>query len=121
MDGADATMYGLAMSAVSAQLVALTVPLLLCLLASMWILAQEKERHGPEVNTGSRNYRLRSSTGSIVVFVPLIRPGSHDVPFHIFSPVDLAEHCVHRVTLGRSVCEIFVPGRHDIEDESDFL
>ncbi|SJL08692.1 uncharacterized protein ARMOST_12061 [Armillaria ostoyae] len=44
----DTTMYGLAMSAVSAQLVALTVPFLLGLLgyrlASMWILAQEKER-----------------------------------------------------------------------------
>ncbi|KAK0189948.1 hypothetical protein F5146DRAFT_1201108 [Armillaria mellea] len=46
----DTTMYGLAMSAVSAQLVALTVPFLLGLLgyrlASMWILAQEKERQG---------------------------------------------------------------------------
>ncbi|PBK87288.1 hypothetical protein ARMGADRAFT_1034858 [Armillaria gallica] len=44
----DTTMYGLAMSALSAQLVALTVPFLLGLLgyrlASMWILAQEKER-----------------------------------------------------------------------------
>ncbi|KAK0436621.1 hypothetical protein EV421DRAFT_1739561 [Armillaria borealis] len=44
----DTTMYGLAMSAVSAQLVALTVPFLLGLLgyrlASVWILAQEKER-----------------------------------------------------------------------------
>ncbi|KAK0189950.1 hypothetical protein F5146DRAFT_645912 [Armillaria mellea] len=44
----DTTMYGLAMSAVSAQLVSLTVPFLLGLLgyhlASMWILAQEKER-----------------------------------------------------------------------------
>ncbi|KAK0236582.1 hypothetical protein EDD85DRAFT_833872 [Armillaria nabsnona] len=44
----DTTMYGLAMSAVSAQLVALTVPFLLGLLgyrlASMWIIAQEKER-----------------------------------------------------------------------------
>ncbi|KAK0236581.1 hypothetical protein EDD85DRAFT_577890 [Armillaria nabsnona] len=44
----DTTMYGLAMSAVSAQLVALTVPFLLGLLgyrlASMWILAQETER-----------------------------------------------------------------------------
>ncbi|KAK0471933.1 hypothetical protein IW261DRAFT_1571431 [Armillaria novae-zelandiae] len=43
----DTTMYGLAMSAVSAQLVSLTVPFLLGLLgyrlASMWILAQEKE------------------------------------------------------------------------------
>ncbi|SJL08696.1 uncharacterized protein ARMOST_12065 [Armillaria ostoyae] len=43
----DTTMYGLAMSALSAQLVALTVPFLLGLLgyrlASMWILAQEKE------------------------------------------------------------------------------
>ncbi|KAK0479627.1 hypothetical protein IW261DRAFT_1564283 [Armillaria novae-zelandiae] len=46
----DTTMYGLAMSAVSAQVVALTVPFLLCLLgyrlASMWILAQENERQG---------------------------------------------------------------------------
>ncbi|KAK0497960.1 hypothetical protein EDD18DRAFT_1461913 [Armillaria luteobubalina] len=46
----DTTMYGLAMSAVSAQLVALTVPFLLGLLgyrlASMWILAQENERQG---------------------------------------------------------------------------
>ncbi|KAK0497958.1 hypothetical protein EDD18DRAFT_126171 [Armillaria luteobubalina] len=46
----DTTMYGLAMSAVSAQLVALTVPFLLGLLgyrlASVWILAQEKERTG---------------------------------------------------------------------------
>ncbi|SJL08698.1 uncharacterized protein ARMOST_12067 [Armillaria ostoyae] len=46
----DTTMYGLAMSALSAQLVALTVPFLLGLLgyrlASMWILAQEKERLG---------------------------------------------------------------------------
>ncbi|KAK0189946.1 hypothetical protein F5146DRAFT_645865 [Armillaria mellea] len=46
----DTTMYGLAMSAVSAQLVSLTVPFLLGLLgyrlASMWILAQEKERLG---------------------------------------------------------------------------
>ncbi|KAK0431175.1 hypothetical protein EV421DRAFT_196844 [Armillaria borealis] len=44
----DTTMYGLAMSAVSAQLVSLSVPFLLGLLgyrlASMWILAQEKER-----------------------------------------------------------------------------
>ncbi|PBK70404.1 hypothetical protein ARMSODRAFT_974358 [Armillaria solidipes] len=44
----DTTMYGLAMSAASAQLVSLTVPFLLGLLgyrlASMWILAQEKER-----------------------------------------------------------------------------
>ncbi|PBK87291.1 hypothetical protein ARMGADRAFT_1034861 [Armillaria gallica] len=46
----DTTMYGLAMSAVSAQLVALTVPFLLGLLgyrlASTWILAQEQERLG---------------------------------------------------------------------------
>ncbi|KAK0236580.1 hypothetical protein EDD85DRAFT_577835 [Armillaria nabsnona] len=46
----DTTMYGLAMSAVSAQVVALTVPFLLGLLgyrlASMWVLAQEKERTG---------------------------------------------------------------------------
>ncbi|KAK0436623.1 hypothetical protein EV421DRAFT_2022067 [Armillaria borealis] len=44
----DTTMYGLAMSSLSAQLVAFTVPFLLGLLgyrlASMWILAQEKER-----------------------------------------------------------------------------
>ncbi|KAK0436620.1 hypothetical protein EV421DRAFT_1739560 [Armillaria borealis] len=44
----DTTMYGLAMSSLSAQLVALTVPFLLGLLgyrlASMWFLAQEKER-----------------------------------------------------------------------------
>ncbi|KAK0213703.1 hypothetical protein IW262DRAFT_1497560 [Armillaria fumosa] len=44
----DTTMYGLAISAVSAQVVALTVPFLLGLLgyrlASMWTLAQEKER-----------------------------------------------------------------------------
>ncbi|KAK0213715.1 hypothetical protein IW262DRAFT_1467066 [Armillaria fumosa] len=44
----DTTMYGLAISAVSAQVVSLTVPFLLGLLgyrlASMWILAQEKER-----------------------------------------------------------------------------
>ncbi|KAK0471938.1 hypothetical protein IW261DRAFT_1666497 [Armillaria novae-zelandiae] len=44
----DTTMYGLAMSAVSAQLVSLTVPFLLGLLgyrlASMWIVAQENER-----------------------------------------------------------------------------
>ncbi|KAG7441156.1 uncharacterized protein BT62DRAFT_997358 [Guyanagaster necrorhizus] len=42
----DTTMYGLAISSLSAQLVALTVPFLLGLLgyrlASMWILAQEK-------------------------------------------------------------------------------
>ncbi|KAK0471930.1 hypothetical protein IW261DRAFT_827278 [Armillaria novae-zelandiae] len=46
----DTTMYGLAISAVSAQLVALTVPFLLGLLgyrlASMWIIAQENERQG---------------------------------------------------------------------------
>ncbi|KAK0471927.1 hypothetical protein IW261DRAFT_1611843 [Armillaria novae-zelandiae] len=46
----DAKMYGLAISAVSAQVVSLTVPFLLGLLgyrlASMWILAQEKERTG---------------------------------------------------------------------------
>ncbi|KAK0189956.1 hypothetical protein F5146DRAFT_1139458 [Armillaria mellea] len=46
----DMTMYGLAMSAVSVQLVSLTVPFLLGLLgyrlASMWILAQEKEHLG---------------------------------------------------------------------------
>ncbi|PBK70413.1 hypothetical protein ARMSODRAFT_1017958 [Armillaria solidipes] len=46
----DTTMYGLAMSSLSAQLVALTVPFLLGLLgyqlASMWILAQEKECPG---------------------------------------------------------------------------
>ncbi|PBK87298.1 hypothetical protein ARMGADRAFT_1168654 [Armillaria gallica] len=46
----DTTMYGLAMSALSAQVVAFTVPLLLGLLgyrlASMWILAQEKGRPG---------------------------------------------------------------------------
>ncbi|KAK0497963.1 hypothetical protein EDD18DRAFT_126343 [Armillaria luteobubalina] len=44
----DTTMYGLAISAVSAQVVSLTVPFLLGLLgyrlASMWILAQENER-----------------------------------------------------------------------------
>ncbi|KAK0421772.1 hypothetical protein EV421DRAFT_2043313 [Armillaria borealis] len=44
------TMYGLAMSSLSAQLVSLTVPFLLGLLgyqlASMWILAQEKECPG---------------------------------------------------------------------------
>ncbi|PBK86617.1 hypothetical protein ARMGADRAFT_532839 [Armillaria gallica] len=44
------TMYGLAMSSLSAPLVALTLPFLLGLLgyrlASMWILAQEKERTG---------------------------------------------------------------------------
>ncbi|KAK0471349.1 hypothetical protein IW261DRAFT_1612076 [Armillaria novae-zelandiae] len=43
----DTTMYGLAISAVSAQVVALTAPFLLGLLgyhlASMWILAQERE------------------------------------------------------------------------------
>ncbi|KAK0213717.1 hypothetical protein IW262DRAFT_1467068 [Armillaria fumosa] len=42
------TMYGLAISAVSAQVVSITVPFILGLLgyrlASMWILAQEKER-----------------------------------------------------------------------------
>ncbi|KAK0236573.1 hypothetical protein EDD85DRAFT_952539 [Armillaria nabsnona] len=46
----DTTMYGLAMSAISAQLVSLTVPFLLGLLgyrlASMWILAQETKRPG---------------------------------------------------------------------------
>ncbi|PBK87284.1 hypothetical protein ARMGADRAFT_463416 [Armillaria gallica] len=46
----DTTMYGLSVSSLSAQLVALTVPFLLGLLgyrlASMWILAQEKERPG---------------------------------------------------------------------------
>ncbi|KAK0189959.1 hypothetical protein F5146DRAFT_1139467 [Armillaria mellea] len=46
----DMTMYGLAMSAVSAQLVSLTIPFLLGLLgyqlALMWILAQEKEHLG---------------------------------------------------------------------------
>ncbi|KAK0213707.1 hypothetical protein IW262DRAFT_1411075 [Armillaria fumosa] len=46
----DTTMYGLAISAVSAQVVSLTVPFLLGLLgyrlASMWIHAQEKENTG---------------------------------------------------------------------------
>ncbi|KAK0213716.1 hypothetical protein IW262DRAFT_1467067 [Armillaria fumosa] len=46
----DTKMYGLTMSSLAAQLVAFTVPFLLGLLgyrlASMWILAQEKERTG---------------------------------------------------------------------------
>ncbi|KAK0493950.1 hypothetical protein EDD18DRAFT_1107471 [Armillaria luteobubalina] len=67
----DATMYGLAMSAVSAQLVALTVPLLLCLLgyrlASMWILAQEKERHG-SMPTAAQYGLLVKLCGSANIF-----------------------------------------------------
>ncbi|PBK70410.1 hypothetical protein ARMSODRAFT_111194 [Armillaria solidipes] len=56
----DTTMYGLAISSLSAQLVALTVPFLLGLLgyrlASMWILAQEKER--PESMPTAAQYGL---------------------------------------------------------------
>ncbi|KAK0213696.1 hypothetical protein IW262DRAFT_325172 [Armillaria fumosa] len=67
----DTTMYGLAMSAVSAQLVSLTVPFLLGLLgyrlASMWILAQEKER-SESMPTAAQYGLLVKLCGSANVF-----------------------------------------------------
>ncbi|SJL08685.1 uncharacterized protein ARMOST_12054 [Armillaria ostoyae] len=67
----DTTMYGLAMSAVSAQLVALTVLFLLGLLgyrlASMWILAQEKERTG-SMPTAAQYGLLVKLCGSANIF-----------------------------------------------------
>ncbi|PBK87285.1 hypothetical protein ARMGADRAFT_1168645 [Armillaria gallica] len=67
----DTTMYGLAMSAVSSQLVSLTVPFLLGLLgyrlASMWILAQEKERTG-SMPTAAQYGLLVKLCGSANIF-----------------------------------------------------
>ncbi|KAK0484121.1 hypothetical protein EDD18DRAFT_1430172 [Armillaria luteobubalina] len=65
------TMYGLALSAVSAQLVSLTVPFLLSLLgyrlASMWILAQEKEHTG-SMPTAAQYGLLVKLCGSANIF-----------------------------------------------------
>ncbi|KAK0213705.1 hypothetical protein IW262DRAFT_1411071 [Armillaria fumosa] len=67
----DTTMYGLAISAVSAQVVSLTVPFLLGLLgyrlASMWILAQEKERTG-SMPTAAQYGLLVKLCGSANIF-----------------------------------------------------
>ncbi|KAK0485476.1 hypothetical protein EDD18DRAFT_1427989 [Armillaria luteobubalina] len=67
----DTTMYGLALSAVSAQLVSLTVPFLLGLLgyrlASMWILAQEKEHTG-SMPTAAQYGLLVKLCGSANIF-----------------------------------------------------
>ncbi|KAK0462917.1 uncharacterized protein EV420DRAFT_1144895 [Desarmillaria tabescens] len=67
----DTTMYGLAMSSLSAQLVALTLPFLLGLLgyrlASMWILAQEKE-HASSMPTAVQYGLLVKLCGSANLF-----------------------------------------------------
>ncbi|KAK0471923.1 hypothetical protein IW261DRAFT_826521 [Armillaria novae-zelandiae] len=67
----DTTMYGLAISAVSGQVVSLTVPFLLGLLgyrlASMWILAQEKERTG-SMPTAAQYGLLVKLCGSANIF-----------------------------------------------------
>ncbi|KAK0478567.1 hypothetical protein EDD18DRAFT_1337618 [Armillaria luteobubalina] len=67
----DTTMYGLAISAISAQVVSLTVPFLLGLLgyrlASMWILAQEKE-HTESMPTAAQYGLLVKICGSANIF-----------------------------------------------------
>ncbi|KAK0213718.1 hypothetical protein IW262DRAFT_1467069 [Armillaria fumosa] len=67
----EPTTYGLAMSAISAQVVSLTVPFLLGLLgyrlASMWILAQEKEHTG-SMPTAAQYGLLVKLCGSANIF-----------------------------------------------------